>query len=135
MALVWASLLMCLALLLPTSTLATTGYTFKVVDQHCISGGHNISFEVSLTAAGSTLANKLTIKSTSQFFSGGTWHNHYKWKTNKVKYTANGQSHFIDYSYEHYNNASPNKWRIVSVLKAFQGKHVLAHQTLTSKAC
>ena len=26
-------------------------------------------------------------------------------------------------------------WRIVSVLKAYQGKHVLASKKLTSKAC
>ena len=79
LALIWAPIVVCLALMLPSSTLAATGYTFKIVDQHCLSGGHNIYFRVSLTAAGTTAANKLTIKSTSQYLSGGTWHNFYKW--------------------------------------------------------
>jgi len=133
LALIWAPILVCLALMLPSSTLAATGYTFKIVDQHCISGGHNIYFRVSLTAAGSTQATKLTIKSTSQYLSGSTWHNFYKWKTNKVLVTPS--SRVIDYSYTHTDNSSHYKWRIVSVLKALQGTHVLASQTLTSKAC
>ena len=134
-ALIWAPLVMGLALMLPPSTLAATGYTFTIVNQHCLSGGHNPYIEVRLTAAGSTPANKLTIKSTSQYLSGGTWHNFYKWKTNTVKFTPNGQAHSIDYSYDHVNNSDSRKWRIVSALKAYQGKHVLASKTLTSKAC
>ena len=133
--LAWTPFILVLAALLPSSTLAASGYTFKIENQHCISGGHNIFFEVSVTAAGTTPANKLTIKSTSQYLSGGTWHNFYKWNTNKSSFTANGQSHKIDYDYSHTDNSSPHKWRIVSVLKALQGKHVLAHKTLTSKAC
>jgi hypothetical protein len=135
LALIWAPIVVCLALMLPSSTMAATGYTFKIVDQHCLSGGHNIYFRVSLTAAGSTPANKLTIKSTSQYLSGGTWHNFYKWTTDKTTFTPNGQPHVIDYSYTHTDNSDPNKWRIKSVLKAWQGTHVLAHKTLTSKAC
>lgn len=135
LALVWAPLLMGLVLMLPTSTLAATGYTFTVVDQHCFGGGHNISFEVRLTAAGSTTANKLTIKSTSQYLSAGKWHNFYKWKTNKDTFTPNGKAHSIDYSYYHQDNSSSHMWRIQSVLRAYHGKHILASKTLTSKAC
>jgi hypothetical protein len=132
---VWTPFVIALAALLPSSALAATGYTFAVVDQHCLSGGHNIYFRVSLTAAGSTPANKLTIKSTSQYLSGGAWHNFYKWKTNSNKFTANGQAHSIDYSYSHEDNSSSYMWRIKSVLKAWDGTHVLAHKTLTSRAC
>lgn len=126
---------MALALMLPTSTLAATGYTFTIANQHCISGGHNIGFEVRLTAAGSTPANKLTIKSTSQHLSAGKWHNFYYWKTNTANFTANGQPHSIDWYYDHVNNSDPHRWRIVSVLKALHGKHLLKSKTLTSKAC
>lgn len=133
--LLWTPFILVLAALLPSSTLASSGYTFKIVNQHCISGGHNVYFRVSVTAAGSTTANKLTIKSTSQYLSGGTWHNFYKWTTDKNAFTANGQAHTADYGYTHTDNSNSHKWRIVSVLKALHGKHVLAHKTLTSKAC
>lgn len=123
------------ALALPGPLLAASSYTFKVVSQHCISGGHNIYFRVAGTAAGSTPANKLTIKSTSQYLSGGTWHNFYKWGTDKSAFKPNGQTHAIDYSYTHQNNSDSRKWRIVSVLKALEGKHTLSSKTLTSKAC
>ena len=45
-----------LVLMLPTSALAATGYTFTIVNQHCIPGGygHNPYIEVKLTAAGQT---------------------------------------------------------------------------------
>ena len=135
LALAWAPLVMGIAMMLPTTTMAATGYSTQIVDQHCINGGHNIYFRVSLTAAGTTPANKLTIKSTSQYYSGGTWHNFYKWATDKDKFTPNGTAHTIDYSYTHQDNSSPYQWRITSVLKALQGKHVLYSHKLTSKAC
>ena len=128
-------MLLAVALALPATTAADGTYTFKVVDQHCIAGGHNIYFRVSLTADGSTYATKLTIKSTSQYKSGGTWHDSYHWKINKSKFTKNGQSHTIDYSYTHTDNSSPYKWRIVSELKALEGQHYLASKILTSKPC
>ena len=137
LALVWAPVVVCLAMMLPSSTLAATGYTFTVVEQHCITGGygHNPSFRVRLIADGSTPASKLTIKSTSQYLSGGTWHNFYKWKTNKSTFTPNGQAHSIDYAYSHTNNSDTRKWRISSTLKAWQGTNVLSSKTLMSKAC
>jgi hypothetical protein len=131
--LVWMPVILALAALLPSSTLAASGYAFKIVNQHCISGGHNVYFRVSLTAASSSPATKLTIKSTSQYSSGGTWHNFHKWKTNKLAVTPT--SRVIDYSYTHQDNSDSRKWRITSVLKALQGTHVLASKTLTSKAC
>jgi hypothetical protein len=132
-----ATFAMALMLLLPAPTFAASGYTFTVVDQHCIPGGygHNPYFRVKLTAAGSTAANKLTIKSTSQYFSGGKWHNFYKWKVDKTKFTPNGTAHSIDYSYDHVDGSDTRKWRIKSVLEALNGKHVLASKTLISKAC
>src|SRR3954469_5764903 len=123
------------ALLTPTSTLAAGGYTFTVVDQHCIGSGHNIYFRVKETAAGTTPASKLTIKSTSQYFSAGKWHSSYHWATNSSSFTPDGTAHSIDYSYTHENDHGSTKWRIKSVLKAWQGTHVLAHKTLISKAC
>lgn len=134
-ALLWSPLLLAVALALPATTVADGTYTFKVVDQHCIAGGHNIYFRVSLTADGSTYATHLTIKSTSQYKSGGTWHDSYHWKINNSKFTKNGQSHTIDYSYTHTDNSSPYKWRIVSELKALEGQHYLASKILTSKPC
>lgn len=137
LALLWVPVALGLALVLPTSTFAATGYTFAVVEQHCISTGHghNPYFEVKLTAAGSTPANKLTIKSTSQYFSAGKWHNFYRWAVNKTQYTPNGQAHAIDYSYDHVDGSDTRQWRIKSVLKAWNGSTVLAHKTLTSRAC
>jgi hypothetical protein len=137
LALISAALGMALTMLLPSASFAATGYTFTIVDQKCESGGHghNPYFRVKLTAAGTTSANKLTIKSVSQYFSGGTWHTSYHWATNKSKFTPDGTAHSIDYSYNHYDAADTRQWRIKSTLKALQGKHVLASKTLTSKAC
>src|SRR4029077_15393265 len=98
-----APAVLALGLLAPTPTFAATGYTFTVVNQHCIPGGygHNPSLEVKVTAAGSTPANQLTIKAVSQYLGGGTWHTFYKWKLNSEKYTPNGQPQTLDYSYYH----------------------------------
>jgi len=127
--------LVTVALMLPGTTTAATGYTASIVAQTCLSGGHNIRSEVRLTAAGSTPANKLSIKSTSQYLSGGTWHNFYRWPSDRMSFKSNGQAHSIDYSYTHQDNSDPHHWRIVSVLRAWQGTHVLYTKKLTSKSC
>ena len=124
-----------LALLMPASTAAAAGYTYQIVDQHCIGSGHNIYFRVKLTAAGTTAANKLTIKSKSQYYAAGKWHSSYFWATDKSTFTKNGQAHSIDYSYTHTDNSDTRKWRIVSTLHAWNGTHSLSRKTLTSKAC
>ncbi len=96
----WMALVMVLTLALAAPTAATTGFTFTIVDQHCYGAqGQNVYFRVKLTAAGSTSANKLTIKSQSQYFSGGKWHKFYSFTQDKTSFTPNGQAHSIDYSY------------------------------------
>ena len=123
------------ALALPGTAAADSNGTFRVVSQHCISGGHNIYFEVSGSSSASSYATKLTIKSTSQYFSGGSWHDYYHWKVDSYKFAKNGQPHTIDYAYSHTDDSSPYEWRIVSELKALEGQHYLAGKTLKSKAC
>ena len=127
--LIWMTLILGAAMALPASAAATTGYTFSIVNQHCYGAlGQNVYFRVKLTAAASTTATKLTIKSKSQYYSGGKWHTFYKWGLNQSSPPS------IDYSYTHEGTNQYN-WRIVSTLKAMKGKTVLAHKTLTSKAC
>ncbi len=133
--LAWSIFALALLLALPASAAAASGYSAKIVDQHCISGGHNIYFRVSLTAAGSTPATKLTIKSTSQYLSAGKWHSFYKWAANKSQFSPNGTAHSIDYSYTHQDNSDSRQWRIKSVLKAYNGSQVVYSKTLTSRAC
>lgn len=131
----WMALVMVLTLALAAPTAATTGFTFTIVDQHCYGAqGQNVYFRVKLTAAGSTSANKLTIKSQSQYFSGGKWHKFYSFTQDKTSFTPNGQAHSIDYSYTHEGTNQYN-WRIVSKLRAWNGTHVLARKTLKSLAC
>ncbi|MEP7378912.1 MAG: hypothetical protein ABI725_05050 [Chloroflexota bacterium] len=133
--LLWTPVVMALALTLAPVTAATTGYTFVKVDQHCYGAqGQNVYFRVRLTAAGSTAANKLTINSQSQYFSGAKWHKFYVWGQNKTTFTPNGQQHSIDYSYTH-EGTNANNWRIVSKLRAWNGTHLLASKTLKSLAC
>ena len=131
----WMALVMVLTLALAAPTAATTGFTFTIVDQHCYGAqAQNVYFRVKLTAAGSTSANKLTIKSQSQYFSGGKWHKFYSFTQDKTSFTPNGQAHSIDYSYTHEGTNQYN-WRIVSKLRAWNGTHVLARKTLKSLAC
>ena len=126
---------MVLSLMLAGPTAATTGYTFVKVGQHCYGAQHqDVYLEVRLTAAASTTANKLTIDSQSQYFSAGKWHKFYVWSQNKTSFSANGQSHSIDYSYTH-EGTNANNWRIVSTLRAWSGTHLLASKTLKSLAC
>lgn len=126
---------MTLALMLAAPTAATTGYTFVKVNQHCYGAqGQDVYLRVKLTAAGTASANKLTIDSQSQYFSGGKWHKSYVWAQNKTTFTPNGQSHSIDYSYDHTGTNTYN-WRIVSKLRAWNGTHLLASKTLKSLAC
>ena len=133
--LVWAPMVMTLALMLAPTTAATTGYTFTKVNQHCYGAqGQDVSLEVRLVAAGSTMANKLTIDSQSQYFSGGKWHKFYVWAQNKTSFAPNGQQHSIDYSYDHTGTNQYN-WRIVSKLRAWSGTHLLASKTIKSLAC
>ncbi len=133
--LLWMALTMTLTLALAAPTAATTGYTFTVVDQHCYGAqGQDVYFRVKLTAAASTSANKLTINSQSQYFSGGKWHKFYVWAQNKTSFTPNGTAHSIDYSYTHEGTNQYN-WRIVSKLRAWNGTQLLASKTLKSLAC
>jgi hypothetical protein len=135
LALFSTSLLLAAALVLPASAAATTGYSMTIVNQYCYGGqNQDVYFRVKIVANGSTPANKLTIKSTSQYFSAGRWRASYHWAVNKTTYTANGQAHQLDYSYTHEGTNQYN-WRIVSVLKAWNGTHVLASKTLKSHAC
>jgi hypothetical protein len=132
-----APVLLALGLLAPAPTFATTGYTFSIVNQHCISGGygHNPYLRVSVTAAGSTPANKLNVKAVSQYFAGGRWHTFYHWAVDSEKFTPNGKAHTADWSYDHVDGSDTRKWRIVATLKALKNNTVLAHKTLTSKPC
>jgi hypothetical protein len=133
--LLWTTVVMALALTLAPTTAATTGYTFTVVNQHCYGAqGQDVYFRVKLTAAGSTMANKLTINSVSQYYSAGRWHKFYVWGQDKSSFTPNGQAHSIDYSYTH-EGTNANNWRIVSKLRAWSGTHLLASKTLKSHAC
>lgn len=136
-ALLWAPFVvaLALALALPASTMAANGYTFTVVNQHCYgSQGQNVYFRVRLTAAGSTMANRLTINSQSQYYSNGKWHKSYVWAQDKTTYSPNGQAHSIDYSYTHEGTNTYN-WRIVSKLRAWSGTQLLASKTLKSQSC
>jgi putative salt-induced outer membrane protein YdiY len=90
--------------------------------------------EVRLQSAGSTSANKLTIDSKSQYYSGGKWHKYFVWGQNKTTFTANGSPHSIDYSYSH-EGTNQHNWRIVSKLRAWNGSHLLASKTIKSLAC
>ncbi|MDL2335290.1 MAG: hypothetical protein QFC55_04595 [Chloroflexota bacterium] len=129
------SVVLALTLALAAPTAATTGYTFVTVNQHCYGAQfQDVYFRVRLTAAGSTSANKLTINSQSQYFSGGKWHKSYVYSQDKTSFAPNGQPHSIDYSYTH-EGTNANNWRIVSKLRAWNGTHLLASKTLKSLAC
>lgn len=133
LALLWTPLVLALAMALPASTTAATGVTFSIVSQHC-SGSSGVYFRVKVQSSGSSTANKLTVKSKSQYKSGTKWHTYYQFALDQNSFTPDGHAHQADYSYTH-DGMPQYEWRIVSTLKAYHGSTVLASKTFKSHAC
>jgi hypothetical protein len=130
-ALLWTPVVLGLALMLPATTAASSGYTYKTVYNYC--DGYTAKLKMKDIAAGYTPANKLSIESWAQEKYGGSWHYVYTWNTAVYKFSANGSGHYLT-TWRGYNGGA-NLARIVFRLRAWHGSSLLAQSTFHSVAC
>jgi len=91
--LVWTTVVLGLALLLPTSAMAGSKYTWAIQDNYC--DGPTVHFTVTWWASGASNANKLTINSAVFRPRMGHWWLKYRFPEKTKTFPINGQTHSI----------------------------------------
>ncbi|MEO8625437.1 MAG: hypothetical protein ABI452_01940 [Candidatus Limnocylindrales bacterium] len=133
--LLWTPVVLGLALLLPTTTLAASGYTYAVKSNYC--SGNDSYFKVKETAAGWTPANGLTIEMWAQWhpIGYGRWHTQAgSYDEQHYYFPANGNKHYLT-AWRWWYGDSGYWYRQVFKLHVWQGGYELAHKTLYSVKC
>ena len=133
--LLWTPVVLGLVLLLPTTTLAASGYTYSVNSNHC--SGNDSFFKVKDMAAGWTSANGLTVEMSAQWhpIGFGSWHAQSGSYTEKHYYfSANGAKHTLTVWRWWYGDSS-YWYRQVFQLHVWAGNTELARKTLYSVKC
>lgn len=120
------------ALALPASTAAASGYSYRVIDNYC--AGYQVNFKVRNIAAGWTPADGLTIESKAQRRTGSGWRTVYTWARADYAFNANGQKHTLTAT-RSYNGNSSYYFRIWMRLRAWDGNYILAQKVVTSVKC
>ena len=135
LALLWTPLVLVAAMMLPASTAAASGYTYKVIDNYCYgSGGNSVQFKVKETAQGWTPANYETIDSFAQRKVGSNWQRVFTWNQVHYSFPANGQNHWLTLA-RAYNGNNTYYFRIVFNLRIWHNNQVLASKTVHSFQC
>ena len=130
LALLTTPIILGLALMLPATTMASGGYTYKTVYNYC--DGYTVKLKMKDIAAGYTPANKLTIESWAQEKYSGSWHYVYTWSTAVYKFVENGASHYLT-TWRSYTGSYLA--RIVFRLRAWHGSSLLASSSFHSVSC
>lgn len=131
-ALVWALAVLMLALMLPATTAAASGFTYQTVYNYC--SGNQVNLKMKDIAAGSTNANKLSIESWAQRQLSSGWQTVYTWNTAVYKFSENGLNHTLTAS-RSYNGNSLYFFRILFRLGAWHGNSLLASSSFKSVKC
>jgi len=122
---------------LPGSVLATGGYDYGVVHDHC-GGTYNWTafYKVREIADGTTGANKLTIDSSIQARDPGHphWYTAYNWPRVSTTFTANGTYHHLTLARKAAGGVD-SQVRLVFNLKAWDHGLLAWSQTLRSTVC
>lgn len=132
MLLLWTPVVLGLALLVPATTLAGSGYSVVIEDNYC--NGAIANFTVSWRAANTTNANMLTIDSYELVqHSNGSWHAPLYWPTKVYKFHINGQPHSLTVSRAYEATDRPIKigFQLIAWHRNFHGawiKLVLIHR-------
>jgi hypothetical protein len=129
-ALLWAMVVLVIAMALPAATAAAGGYTYKTVYNYC----NQVNLKMKNMAAGYTPANSLTIESWAQRKLAGGWQTVYIWNDVYYNFNANGLKHTLT-AYRQYNGNSSFLFRILFRLRAWQGNNLLASSTFKSVKC
>ena len=130
--LLWAMVVLMIAMALPAATAAAGGYTHKTVYNYCY--GNQVNLKMKAIAAGWTPANSLTIDSWAQRKLAGGWQTVYTWNQVYYNFNANGLKHTLT-AFRSYNGNSSFYFRILFRLRAWQGNSVLASSTFKSVKC
>jgi hypothetical protein len=130
--LLWTPVVLGLALLLPTSTMAASGYSYKTLYDYCDSN-YAVHFKVKTIAAGWTDANKITTESWAQYKYFGSWHTDFHWKTSVYKFAEDGTQHWL--TVWHTYSGGDVQGRIVFRLNVWHNTSLLAQSTVHSVAC
>jgi hypothetical protein len=121
-----------MALALPSSTMASGGYSYKTVYNYCY--GDQVNLKMKNIAAGYTPATRLTIASWAQRKLSSGWQTVYTWNTAVYSFSANGAKHTLT-AYRQYNGNSAYYFRILMQLQAWKGGNLLASSTFKSVKC
>jgi len=124
---------MSLALMMPASAAAAGGFSYTILKNHC-TNYPAVVFKVSVTAAGSTNANKLTINSKGQTGSPGHWTTYQTWPRVTSKFVNDGTSHSLAVKRTYLGDAFARN-RIVFKLRAWHGRTLLWSAKVISKTC
>ena len=131
----WTPLILGLALLLPATTLATSGYTYSVKANYC--SGNDSFFKVKNMAAGWTPADGLTVEMWAQWhpIGYGSWHTYGGSYAEKHYYFfPNGNKHTLTVWRWWYGDSS-FWYRQMFKLHVWNGGYELAHKTVYSVKC
>lgn len=124
--------------LAPTSVAASSGYTYKILDNACYGSGHNsVWIKIKEAAAGTTPANKLIFKARAQEYRRHRWHNIYYWDNTVYRYTADGTNHYLKQwrAWEPSAAKAKHDHRIVVTLVIKHNRKLLAQQVIRSVVC
>jgi hypothetical protein len=128
----WTPLVLLIALAVPATVAAGSGYQYQTVWNYCSAGQANLKMRN--IAQGSTPANKLTIDAWAQRRVSGTWRTVHTWSRSVTTFSANGQKHTLTVA-RSYSRTSAQYVRIVFRLRAWQGNSVLADGSFKSIKC
>jgi hypothetical protein len=131
--LLWTPVVLAMALLLPSSTLATSYGNISRVSQYC-SGQDQINATFKLTKFSGFYAYKLTITFKGQEYYGGSWHSVYNIGTSSKIVDTFGKASFSRSAW--YNPANGYHGRLLAIGKIWDSNsHVLATGKSTSGYC
>jgi hypothetical protein len=122
----------------PATAAASSGYTYKVLNNACYGSGNNsVWIKVREAAAGYTPANKLIFKASAQEYRHHRWRTIYVWDSTVYKYTPDGSNHYLKQwrAWEPTAAKANRKHRIVVTLLIKHNRKLLAEQVVRSVEC
>ena len=131
-ALLFTSVVIAVALLLPASVAADYDYPVKTIYNYC--AGQQVNLKMRITARGYTNANKLTVESWAERKLSSGWQTVYRWDRAVYKYKINGNKHSLT-AWRSYTGTRSHKFRIVFRLRAWHNRNLLDSTLYRSVRC
>jgi hypothetical protein len=128
----WTPVVLGLAIMLPATTAASGGYSYKTVYNYC--NGNQVNLKMKSSAAGWTNANSLTIDSWAQRKLSSGWQSVYQWNQAYYNFPINGAKHTLT-AWRTYNGNNSYYFRILFQLRAWHNNTLLASSSFKSVVC